>query len=187
MKRREILKYTALVTGSAICMPLLNSLVAGCATGEQQQTDGYLPRFFNEDQFELLKTVVDTILPKTESPSATDVNLHQTIDSIVNTVYKPAEKEEYKKEFVELESYLKEKDFMDLDQEERVQILKTLDHAKGTDMVNRAFVHLKQQTIAFYLSNETIAKNFLNYLPVPGEYESCTSLSDVGGKAWAIK
>lgn len=187
MKRREILRYTALATGSAICMPLLNALLTGCATGERQQADGYRPQFFTEDQFELLKTLVDTILPKTDSPCATDVSLHQTIDSIVNTVYKPGEKEAYKVGFAELESYLKGKDFVDQDQEERVLILKTLDHAKVTDTVNRAFVHLKQQTIAFYLSSEAIAKQYLNYLPVPGEYESCTSLSDVGGKAWAIK
>lgn len=187
MKRREILRYTALATGSAVCMPLLNSLLAGCTKGQQQQTDGYLPKFFSEDQFELVKTVVDTILPKTDSPSATEVNVHQTIDSIVHAVYKAGEKEAYKKGFDELESYLKGKDFVDLDQDKQVQILKALDISNGADKVKQPFVHLKQQAIAFYLSNETIAENYLNYLPVPGEYESCVSLSDMGGKAWAIE
>jgi len=185
VKRREILRYTVLATGSALFTPLLSSLLAGCTKGEKQR-DGYLPLFFNEDQFALLKTVVDTILPETDSPSATDVNVHQTIDSIVNIVYKPVEKEEYKKGFTELERYLNGKDFANLDQKERVQILLALDNTEGTDNVKQAFVHLKQQTIAFYLSNETIAENYLNYLPVPGEYEPCTSLSEMGGKAWAI-
>ena len=53
-------------------------------------------------------------------------------------------------------------------------------------MAKSAFLEFKQQTIAYYLSTEEIATNYLNYLPVPGTYESCISLESVGGKAWAL-
>ncbi len=40
--------------------------------------------------------------------------------------------------------------------------------------------------IILYLSTEEIGLNFLNYLPIPGPYESCISLEEVNGKAWAL-
>jgi len=48
------------------------------------------------------------------------------------------------------------------------------------------FQELKQQAIAYYLSTEEINTKYLNYLPVPGEYQACIPLSEIGGKAWAI-
>lgn len=185
MDRREVLKYTALLTGSAICAPLLNSILTGCVPNREDKSTGYQPQFFNDAQFELLQEVVDTILPKTDSPAATEAGVHQTIDSIVAKVYTKEQQEDYLNKFTALEKYLDEKDFMDLDQDKKVQLLKSLDQANA-EAIHQAFIHLKQQTVAFYLSTEKIVTNYLNYLPVPGEYEPCISLSDVGGKAWAI-
>lgn len=185
MDRREILKYTALLTGSAICAPLMNSLLTGCVPTREDGSTGYEPQFFNEDQFKLLRELADTILPKTDSPAASEVGVHETIDLIVANVYKKEQQEDYRSTFAALEKYLSEKNFLGLDQDGKGQLLMSLDHSQG-EAVYRAFLHLKQQTVAFYLSTEEIAENYLNYLPVPGEYEHCISLSDVGGKAWAI-
>lgn len=58
--------------------------------------------------------------------------------------------------------------------------------AQETLLLNESYRHIKQQTIAYFLSTEEISTNHLNYLPVPGKYEACISLESVGGKAWAI-
>lgn len=58
--------------------------------------------------------------------------------------------------------------------------------AQETLLLNESYRHIRQQTIAYFLSTEEICMNHLNYLPVPGKYEACISLASVGGKAWAI-
>jgi hypothetical protein len=52
--------------------------------------------------------------------------------------------------------------------------------------IKKGLHQIKQQTVAYYLSTEKIGTEYLNYLPIPGEYKSCISLDEVGGKAWAI-
>jgi len=186
MNRREILRYTALLTGSAVCSPLMSTILSGCTTGQKENQESYQPQFFSKEQYKLVMSVVDIILPKTDSPAGTEAGVHQTIDSIIAKVYKKEEKEQYASSFAKLENYLLEKNFEKLNVEEKTQLLQSLDEGNPADPIRKAFKDLKQQSIAFFLSNETIAENYLNYLPVPGDYEPCISLSEAGGKAWAI-
>jgi len=53
-------------------------------------------------------------------------------------------------------------------------------------LAKAALLDIKQQAVAYYLSTKEIATNYLNYLPIPGEYEPCISLESVNGKVWAI-
>ena len=181
MKRREVLRYTAYATGVAISAPLLSSLLSGC-TEVDSSLDGL--QFFGKHDFEILKDIVDTILPKTDSPSASDVGVHNTIDLMVGTVYSEEDKAAYKNGFATLISNLG--DFSNMNDEEKLSHLQNLEKGSTPKDVLKAYIDLKQQTIAYYLSTEEIAKNYLNYLPIPGDYESCISLDEVGGKAWAL-
>jgi hypothetical protein len=187
MKRREILKYTAYFTGVAVSAPIISSLLTGCAT-DVDMSNAEL-HFFDRESFTLLSDLVDTILPKTDSPSATEMNVHKMIDSIVGTVYQKEDKEKYQKGFQALTNALNKKDsFKELDAEEKINLLNRLESSTESSLekARKAYIDLKQQTIAYYLSTETIGKEFLNYLPIPGSYEPCISLESTGGKAWAL-
>ena len=106
MERREILKYTALLTGAAVGAPLWSALLSGCdaAPNENAATDQL--QFFNREEFVLLAGVIDLILPKTDSPSASDVGVHYTIDGMVGTVYQDEDKAGFRKGFDALAGYL---------------------------------------------------------------------------------
>ena len=191
MNRREILKYTALATGAAVCSPLLGTILTGCAADTTNYPIDFTPQFFSEDQFRVVNRLVDTILPKTSSPAASEVGVDKTIDTMVGTVYKKTDREGYGERFDELNAYFKEqsngKSFNKLPAQKKLALLQQLESAEGSpEGARRAYLELKQQTIAYYLSTEEVAKNFLNYLPVPGEYEACIPLVNVGGKAWAL-
>lgn len=181
MKRREVLRYTAYATGAAISAPLLSSILSGC-TEIDDSLDGQ--QFFGKRDFEFVKNLADTILPKTDSPSASEVGVHTTIDAMVGTVYNKKDRAAYKKGFSSLVAHLG--NFPDLDAKEKLELLQNLEEGNASDDVRKAYTDFKQQTIAYYLSTEKIGKNYLNYLPVPGDYESCISLDEVGGKAWAL-
>lgn len=191
MKRREILKYTILATGAAVSAPLLSSILSGCSTSPEKGAD-YQTQFFSKEDFELVTKLIDTILPKTDSPSASEVGVDRTIDAIVGAVYKQKDKEDYAKRFSAFAKYLKKESgkggFISLSDDKKLAILQQLGRSKeeGLKEVRNAYLDFKQQTIAFYLSSEEIGENYLNYLPVPGAYEACIALKDVGGKAWSI-
>lgn len=188
MKRRDILRYTALVTGSAISAPLLSTLLTGCSGGEVKNSEKLDLKFFTDEEFRLVKDLIDVILPKTDSPSASEVGVHQIIDNMVGTVYQTADKERYKTGFSALAAHLNkasEGNYIDLTSDEKIGLLKALEGLDNKTLRD-AYLNLKQQTVAYYLSTEEVGKNFLNYLPVPGKYQACISLSEVGGKAWAI-
>lgn len=187
MKRRELLKLTALATGAAVCSPLAGSILSGCTSAPLETASGYEPVFFTPKQFEFIQDFVDTILPKTETPGATEAGVHRTIDSIIANVYSPEDQETYKTNFATLQKTLETNDWENMKQEEKIAFLQKFELSNEMEGKGLAgYIHLKQQTIAFYLSSELIAENELNYLPVPGEYKPCITVEEAGGKAWAI-
>ena len=181
MKRRAILKYTALATGAAISAPLFSSLLVGCKSEitETGATDQL--QFFNQEEFALVKELVDLILPKTDSPSASEVGVHQMIDRMVGTVYLEEDQASYRKGFEALAKYLKGKNFQQLAADKKLPLLQ---NPEGSEITQKAILDLRQQTVAYYLSTEEVATNFLNYLPIPGAYDACIKLEAVDGKAW---
>lgn len=189
MKRRDILKYTALMTGATISAPLASLILSGCQLDSAKKEVPYQLQFFTEENFKFLQTVIDTILPKTDSPAATEVKVHQLIDQFIGQTYTKEEQMEHRTKIVALFDYLrKDKKFEKKDALTQLETLKEIEATKQDDLstLQQTLVELKQQTIAIYLSTETIATNFLNYLPVPGKYEACISLEETGGKAWAL-
>ncbi len=180
MKRRDILKYTAFATGAAISAPLLSSLLVGCQSEVATNSTVEGLAFFNSAEFELVKKIADIILPKTDSPSATEVGVHNMIDHMVGNVYSEKERTNYKTGFAALTKTLTGNDLLATITQLNIKD-ETLPEA-----ARKGFTNLKQQTIAYYLSSKEIGMNYLSYLPVPGEYEACITVEEAGGKAWTM-
>jgi len=98
MTRREILKYTSLLTGTAIAAPLMTSIISGCHEVHQIQSD-YLPKFFSTEDFKsaqegyqegfnALKASLDTdadldlLARLTDIMGAKDTPAHQSLMTI---------------------------------------------------------------------------------------------------------
>ena len=185
MERREVIRLVSLATGAAISAPLMGSLFTSCKKEVEKTDENYTLLFFKEDEFNMVTSFVDTILPKTDSPSATDVGVHKIIDNMVAVAYRPNEKKAYAEKISSLMEFLSEKNFSSLDSAQQKEVLKDL-NKNSSEEIKAAYLELKQQTIAYYLSTEEIGEKYLNYLPVPGKYEPCITLEEAGGKAWAI-
>lgn len=155
----------------------MSTILSGCQESVSTATDSEGLVFFNSDDFEILTQIVDVILPKTDSPSATEVGVHHLIDRMVGEVYKPEDQKVYQANYDKLSAYLQKSEQIESG-------IKDLMSNKE-DSAYGALLTLKQQTVAFYLSTEEVSKNHLNYLPVPGEYEGCISIESVNNKAWA--
>lgn len=197
MNRREVLRYTAWITGSAISASLASVILSGCseqtpAPDSAKNIDGTstsnLLHFFTPEQFTLVALLADTILPRTDSPSATDVKVHITLDTMLGKVFDSHYQAAFKTQWSALEIYLNQQEFLQRLPAAQVETLQTLELSKSDDtaVAKKALVEFKQQIIAYYLTTETVAKTFLNYLPIPGAYKPCIALDEVNNKAWAL-
>ena len=77
MNRRDAIKNTALLGGSAAMSTTLLSLLQSCQT---QDRLSWTPQFFNTQQAKLVSALVDTILPKTDTPGGLDVKVDMVMD-----------------------------------------------------------------------------------------------------------
>lgn len=187
MNRREVLKLTALVTGAAITPPLASALLSGCSVEPREVANQAASSIFSKEEYQLLNSVVDVILPKTDSPSASEVGVPAIIDDIVGQVYDNDSRQLYVARFQLMAEHLGDK-FARESIKNKTEKLQALGAAsdEGLAEARMAYNDLRQQTVAFYLTTEPVATKFLNFLPVPGEYQPCIELSSVNGKAWAI-
>ena len=80
MKRREALKNLGLATGFVVASPSIISLLQSCTAEAKTWT----PVFLSVEEGVVLANLVDIILPKTDIPSATEVNVPQFIDKYIH-------------------------------------------------------------------------------------------------------
>ena len=187
MDRRSVLRYAAWFSGAAVSAPLAGVLMSGCSTSVQEAAIGEGLSFFNQGDFDLVTSLVDGILPRTDSPSATDVGVHHMIDHMAGKVFDSEHQKTFADGIAALRAFLQEEGYEDKGPEEQLSILTTLESGNvPSKKVEDAYRDLKQQVIAYYLTTEEVGMNFLNYLPVPGEYQGCISVEEAGGKAWAL-
>lgn len=197
MNRREALRKTTLLAGSAAAVPTLLSLLQSCA---KQDRLTWTPLFLNEDQARFISSFVDTILPKTATPGALDVKTDIFIDLVYAKAYDKQGQETVVLEIEKFNADCKSKYgdvFADLSKEDRTTCLKEHEAKSpkfngkvwGTAVGNQEAVgfyrSLKSMALSAYFSSEEVGKNILSYDPIPGEYLGCIPLSDVGN-SWSL-
>ncbi|HUH47025.1 MAG TPA: gluconate 2-dehydrogenase subunit 3 family protein [Arenibacter sp.] len=91
--RRKALRNMGLSLGYIVAAPTLISLVQSC---KQDATVEWIPEFLTQDEGTVLKILIDIILPKTDTPAASDVQVHIFIDRFVNEIFEKEQKELFK-------------------------------------------------------------------------------------------
>ena len=197
MNRRDALKKSALTFGAAIGAPTLLSLLQACA---KQDRLTWTPVFLSEEQAVFMSSFVDFLLPKTATPGGLDVKA----DIFIDLMYAKAYDEEAQKNVVaEIEKFnadckatygdvfaeLSPEDKAACFQEHEANSPKFPKNVWGTAVGPSAPVGfyrgLKSTVLFAYFSSEEIGKNVLSYDPIPGPYQGCIPLSEVG-KTWSL-
>jgi uncharacterized membrane protein len=83
MDRRKALKNIGLSLGYVVTTPTLISIVQSCKT---ENTLEWTPEFFTKEEGSVITHLVDIILPKTDTPSATEVQVDIFIDRFADQV-----------------------------------------------------------------------------------------------------
>ena len=197
MKRREALKKTALLGGSAAVSTSLITLLQSC---QQQPRLSWQPAFLSLDHARLVSSLVDSILPATDTPGGLDVKVDMFIDLVYNNMFDQAGQQQIVAQLDQFNSKCAArfgKAYHELDNEQKQAILQAEESESpkfngsvwGTavgeqDPVGfyRAF---KSLAVWAYCTSEEIGKEVLNYDPIPGEYQGCIPFSEAG-RVWSL-
>lgn len=183
MNRREALSRAAILLGGAISAPTLAALMSGCKADPKAAAASYL----SSEQEKLLNELCDLILPKTTTPSATEVGVPSFIHAVMQDCTAQAERDAFAEGLKQLDADAK--GFAKLTDEEKQAFLKKLDNdarAAGDKATptQATWRKLKELTVVGYFTSEVGASEVLEYVPVPGKWEGCIPLTKEQ-RAWA--
>lgn len=164
--RREALRRTALV---------LAGILAGCEA-RRTSAAAWRPRVLASEQAELVATIAEHILPETDTPGARAVGVHRFIDALVAESYGAEERQEFLAGLAALDG----RAFLARTASDQLALLGELDRAGDP-----FFRSLKELTLIGYYTSEPGATRELHHAPVPGRYDGCVPLAQIG-RTWAV-
>ena len=189
MNRRQAIKRTSLMTGAGLFAPGIFAALQSCANRDQDLN--WDPRVLSQEQVVLLNHLSDTIVPETESPSASQVRVVEFVDLVMADVLTDDLNNSILRAIDELESYSISEEgssFVELPMENRTNLVQAIDDAAFTDdpaeKMELTFLtdyrYLKSLVLMAYFTSEEGVKQNLDYVVIPGEYEPCITLPDDG-------
>ncbi len=207
MKRREALRTISIGAGIAVSGVTFSALVSSC-----QNEPDWLPDFLSLEESQVVDLLLESMLPKTETPGASELGLVRIIDNAVNKLYKAKDQTDFKGGLNEiLKRFKSENDLSETDTLKKEHIdkmtakyfnLPEIERKRLGDLIYtdreevsdndmpeylfaKAMNNLRDLGIGSYFEHETIQTEFLNYDPIPTRWDGCIPVSNVGN-TWSI-
>lgn len=168
MNRRKAIKNLTFAVSGVILIP-------GCDFNRDLKVinEGFL----SEDKKHLLKAIVETIIPEDNKiPGAGKLKVHEYVETMVADCHG----KEVQRVFLqgldkvkELAAQIYNSDFVDLELQEKLEILVAMETAKE-EPENQFFLLVKGLSIQGFLTSEYVITNFTDYVMVPGPEYCCT-------------
>ncbi|NAS11489.1 gluconate 2-dehydrogenase subunit 3 family protein [Poritiphilus flavus] len=197
MDRRSAIRNTGLLAGASVTLPTFLSLLQSC---KRETRLDWEPEFFTRDEAKTISTLVDMILPRTETPGALDVKVDIFIDKVIARTYEEQDQEAMRKAIADFnEDCLKNHGsvFNDLNESEKIKVLEAAEKSSGKFNPGIWGITIgNQEPVGFYRSMKAVAiwayftsreigEGVLSYDPIPGNYNGCLPVKDVGNK-WSL-
>jgi hypothetical protein len=176
--RREAIRRAALLAGVALS-PRWLTLAEGAALPAQQA-------YLSPAQASIAAAIVDRIIPRTDTPGAADVGVPAFLDRLYGEFMSDAERQLLIKGLTDVESAAKstqKASFSSLPADRQDEVLRSIAQAEeGREQ--GSFALLRSVTVLGYFTSEQVGRNVLHYDPVPGRYEACIPIEEVGRRNW---
>jgi len=174
MERREAVVKISWMLKAAFLTPTFLSVLQSCRD-EVSNTTSLL--VLNNLQGELVDAIADTIIPRTTTPSASDVEVGKFMDLLLKDVFEEEVRQSFLNGLIQFDKNcqsFKGSSFIELSEVERFAYLEKIEarivgeHHEELVPFYTTFKHL---TISIYFSTEQGVKQNLNYVPIPGPYK----------------
>jgi hypothetical protein len=167
MERRVALKGVAAAMGAMVGLPAWASGWSKAGLGEA--------KLLAADQAGTLSAVVETIIPKTDTPGAGELGVGKFVQKMVTDCYDKKTQQNLSDGLALLESQSVQKfgkSYTEASAQQRMQLLTDLE--KSTDNGSKSFFGLvKNLTVQGYMSSEHVMTNITHYEMVPARYHGC--------------
>lgn len=171
MQRRSAIKNLALTIGGTIVLPAW----ANAWSKESLQNNTFKISYTKEA---LLAEIVETIIPKTDTPGAKELGADKFILKMVADCYDKKSQDIFAKGLVSVDELSKKeyaKTFVEIDSKQKLDILKKMSTSQNSD--DKGFIQLvKGLTIDGYLVSEYVMTNLRIFEMVPGRYHGCVPI-----------
>jgi hypothetical protein len=142
-------------------------------------------RVLTDERADLVAALADAIIPRTDTPSATDVNVPAFIDVIVADYYSDDERAVFLAGLDLIGARVKRTDvtsFAGLSPESQKALLDSLDQPVDRQAPDaRAWNRLKGLVIHGYFTSERVQKDVLKTVVMPGRYDGNAPMKAAGG------
>lgn len=208
MNRRQALKNIGLGAGIMVVGPATLNLLQSC---KNEPKSNWEPVFLSASNGAALKQVLEVILPKTDTPGASDLNIAEFIDSYFDEVASEDRRRDFQRSADAFERAFKDafdKDVSKGAAEEYEKIVATylkaapekqdeylkritetqdpIDQKPEIEMDNEAGAfaflrNVRDMGIWAWKTSEEVGENVLWYDPIPGQYIPCGPVEELGG------
>jgi len=190
MNRREAIRLLA----AGATLPLApGKLLYGLREARTLVSAQMTFRTLNPHQNATLKAMAEMIIPKTDTPGATDAGAVEFIELILTEWYDEADKNRFLSGIAETDARsqaLFSKDFVDCTPTQQAEILSWLgekmteqadrepDHTSAaSDQGESFYPMLRRLTLTAYYTSEAGATDELHFDIIPGHYDGCAGMN----------
>jgi hypothetical protein len=176
--RREAIRRAALLAG-VVLSPGWLTLIDGARPLAQAQS-------LTPAQAALVSAIADRIIPRTDTPGAADVGVPAFIDLLYGEFMTEGERQLLARGLADVEAAAVSAhgaSFPTLAAERQDVVLRGIARAEeGRDQ--GFFGLIRSATVMGYFTSEQVGRSVLHYDPVPGRYDPCIPIDEVGRRNW---
>ena len=169
MKRRDLLRTVGAATALSFLPGQADQAWARLLTGYRPANG------LSSAQLSLVSVMADAIIPRTDTPGATDVGVPDWVDLIVAEYYNDAERSEFLSGLEAIETRVRNArgvTFAELQPDARADIMVLLDRPADRQAPDaRAYARLKQLVVHGYFTSERVQKEVLKTEIMPGRFD----------------
>ncbi len=173
MQRRELLR----VLGAATAVSLLKTPHEAAAAWARVVSGGRVADGLSEAHLALVGAVGDIIIPRTGSPSATDVNVPAFVNVMVAENYSDTERASFVAGLDAIDAHLKANGGAVVDatgHSAAIESIEALTDRRSEPA--RTYWRLKDLVIYGYFTSEPVAKDVLKVEVIPGKFEGAAPM-----------
>lgn len=169
MERRDLLRTLASATALTMLphrtLEAWSRVASGASMGAAGLSDAHMA---------LVRAVADTIIPRTDTPSATDVGVHRFIDVIFAEYLTDEERAAAVKGLTAIDERAMSAAnvvFADLSDDAKGKAIESLETGPRNAEPARTYWQLKGLVVRGYFTSEPVMKNVLKHVVMPGRFD----------------
>lgn len=179
MQRRELLRAAASAAALA-ALPRAADTAELIWTRIRARDASALIRKAPGSQQALINALADTIIPRTDTPGATDVQVPAFIDVIVSDYYLDAERVAFTSGLAAIDALahrMSGAPFASLNGEQRIAVMTALEQpADRNDPATRAYARFKGLVVHGYFTSQQVQRDVLGVSVTPGRFDGSAPL-----------